>query len=309
VPFRPDSPPADPTAPAPAPAARAACPRCGRSSEPGDLACGLCGEVLARTERAAAVGASRSAALAVPAPVVASDGEARRAWTSLAIGAALAPLLTLTPVLRYVGWFLASLVHETGHTAVSWALGCPAVPAIRLDGHAAAVHQGQQVLLCVATLGALAALAWRARRDPPRLALWAVALAAYPLLAFTGARETLFLAGGHLGEVAFGGVFLALAARGGVTGGAAERVCHAAVGAYLLGRSAVFAGGLAASASARAAYAGNGSFGLENDLVRLSRGGLGPSIPTLGVVLLVLTVAAAALALFLGRRGAREAAA
>src|SRR5688572_33193137 len=56
------------------------------------------------------------------------------------LGLLLAPVLTFTPVLRHVGWLLTSLFHETGHAGLSWLLGAPAVPAIRIDGHAAAMH-------------------------------------------------------------------------------------------------------------------------------------------------------------------------
>jgi len=65
----------------------------------------------------------------------------------LAAGLATAPLLAATPLLRTMGWFLASLTHETGHAATAWFFGMPAVPAIRLDGHAAAVHGGQVTVL------------------------------------------------------------------------------------------------------------------------------------------------------------------
>jgi hypothetical protein len=267
----------------------------------------MCGEVLVR--RSPVEVAASLAGCAAPSTgvrLVPRDGAERSAWAFLAVGLALAPVLTFTPLLRYVGWFLASLTHETGHAAISWALGCPAVPAIRLDGHAAAVHREQQVLLCALAMGGLAALAWQARRDRARLALFAALVAVYPVLAFTEAREALFLAGGHLGELAFAGVFLAMAARGGVTGGPAERACHATVGWYLVGRNVWLAGGLAWSESARSAYGENGSFGLENDFVRLSRDVFGVPLPTVGVALLVVAVAAAGGAIGLGLRRARS---
>ena len=86
------------------------------------------------------------------------------------VGVLLAPVLTLTPILQYMGWFLGSLCHETGHVAAAWAMGCPAFPAIRLDGHAAALHREQQPLLVASAIAGLLAIAWASRRRPARLA-------------------------------------------------------------------------------------------------------------------------------------------
>ena len=50
----------------------------------------------------------------------------------IVLGALLAPVFTFTPLLKFMGWFLGALVHETGHTAMAWLAGCPAFPAIRV---------------------------------------------------------------------------------------------------------------------------------------------------------------------------------
>ena len=43
-----------------------------------------------------------------------------RSMAFLLMGVPLALVFTLTPVLQYMGWFLGSLTHETGHCAVAW---------------------------------------------------------------------------------------------------------------------------------------------------------------------------------------------
>ena len=276
-----------------------ACPRCGRPASAEDLSCSLCGEVLRRERSPGAAAPPGAAVLAGeprPARGVPLEGEDETIlglpprWFVLLAGVLLAPVLTWTPLLRYMGWFLASLVHETGHTAVAWLLGCPAFPGIRLDGHAAAVHREQVALLAVAWMAGLAGLAWTWRKRPPRLALAIAALAVYPALAFTGAREGAFLLAGHLGEIAFAAYALVQSVHGGFTGTLAERCAHAGVGWYLLARDATLAWGLATSAAARGRYAQNGSFGLENDLVRFARDVVHRPLPTVAWGVLVLAL-------------------
>lgn len=273
------------------------CPRCGRAATTDDLACALCGEVLRRPR------------VDAPAPsATRPTGRAplRGRWTVLGVGVLLAPVLTLTPVLRYMGWFLGSLCHETGHAAAAWAVGCPAFPAIRLDGHAAAVHREQQPLLVALALAGLLAFAWRARRHPARLTLAAALLAAYPIVALTPVREGLFLLAGHLGELAFASVFVVRGLDGGFSGSFAERCAHAGVAAYLVLRNARLAFGLLTSDAAREAYEASGSFGLVNDLLRFSREVLGtPSLVPGALTVLAACLVPVLLAVFGAVRATR----
>jgi len=255
----------------PADAENVRCPRCDHPARDDDLACGLCGEVLrrpaARIDRFAPPPAPRAATPDAPVRRPRLGGR----WTVLGVGVFLAPVLTLTPILRYMGWFLGSLCHETGHVAAAWAVGCPAFPAIRLDGHAAALHREQQPLLVALAVAGLLAFAWASRRRPARRALAVAALVAYPVVALTGVREGFFLLAGHLGELAFACVFVVRGLDGGFSGSFAERCAHTGVAAYLVGRNAALALGLLASETAREAYGESGSFGLVNDLLRFSR--------------------------------------
>jgi hypothetical protein len=228
-------------------------------------------------------------------------------WLVLGVGVVLAPILTLTPLLRYVGWFLASLVHETGHSAMAWLFGCAAFPAIRLDGHAAAFHREQQTLLCALVVAGLLAFAWASRERPRRL-LTAVALTvAYLIAATTRVHEALFLLGGHLGELAFAAYAFSRAMDGGFTGTMAERCAHSGVACYLVGRTGFLAVGLLTSAAARETYATNGSFGLENDLIRFSREVLRTPSPAPGALLLLaIALAIVVRAAVQAARGGRE---
>jgi hypothetical protein len=250
--------------------ARTACPECGHSNHPDAPRCDGCG---------------RASAMLPPAPplIVRED----RPLVYLGIGAALAIVFTLTPLLKYMGWFLSSLVHEMGHCAAAWAMGCPSFPAIDLRGHAAAFHGPQSKVFAAVVLAGLAYYAWRKRSIP----LGALALA-YPLVAFTGAHEWFFLLAGHLSEIAFGGVFFWRALVGGFTQSRPERVLYAACAWYLVLGNVWLSGGLIFSERVQQWYRGSGSFGLTNDYLVLARSlhvGVG------AVAFLMLLVALAAL--------------
>lgn len=176
------------------------------------------------------------------------------------------------PALGFMGWFLSSLPHELGHTIAAWYCGMPAFPAIRLDGHAVAVHQEQSAALawCVALgLAALAVHGWRGGKPVRSVAFGAAALL-LPPIAFTGARELWFLAAGHLGELTFGAICLRRALLGGHTHGDVERGLYALLGGHLVGGNVVLFFRLMTDAAAIDAYHHSGSLGLANDLVRIA---------------------------------------
>jgi hypothetical protein len=224
-------------------------------------------------------------------------------WASLAVGIGLALLLGLAPPLRFMGWLIRSLFHETGHVIAAWLGGCPAYPAISLHGHAAAYHKPQTAAIA-ALVGllvvVLAVLAFRSRRlRGPAVAL----LATWVLLTFVRPlREMTFLLAGHLGEVGFEGFFLWRARTGEGVERGLERPLYACLGWTLAGSAALLALGLLFSESSRAGYATSGSFGLENDLSRVANehlhSGLGPP----AILILVAAVACVAAGLLVGRR-------
>jgi hypothetical protein len=276
-------------------AAKVPCPECGHANPRSRDDCGLCGVLLRE----------RPAAPAPPALLLRHPPACEpRAATAkvLLVGAVLALVFALLPFLRFMGWFLTALFHETGHCAVAWAAGCPAYPAIRLDGHAVAIHGTQSGLLCVILWVALAWLVWQFRgRGAGAWVLGALALL-YPLFAFTGAREFFFLLGGHLGELFFAGFFLQRALAGGWSGARAERLTHAGVGWYLLGGNVWLAGGLLLDEGAQARYRDNGSFGLANDYLRLAAR-LETSLETIALLMVLVSLAVLPAAWFLSRTG------
>ena len=269
------------------------CPRCSFGNLPWATACHACGTEVRTAPPTRAAPPARWA----PTP----EDPVMDAWKVMGIGAFLAPALGLVPILQYMGWFLASLVHEMGHCVASWLSGMPAYPAIRIDGHAAAMHSDQKLLLVLLVWGGLAWLAWQARHRPRLRLVACAAVALYPLLAFTESHELLHLLAGHGGELAFAGVFFYRGLSGGFTESVPERITYACCAWYLLGRNIVLDVELIADAGARATYASNGSFGLTQDFIRAARQ-LGWSLEGVAALMLLLSIATLPLAWWAWRR-------
>lgn len=217
-------------------------------------------------------------------------------WFYAIAGASIAPVLGLTPLLQYMGWFLRSLCHEIGHSTVALFFGMPAYPAIRIDGHAASIHQPQVIAIAVVVWAFVAWLVWLFRRRRPAcIALASLALA-YPFLAFTGAKELLHLAGGHLGELAFAAVFLWRTLSGGFSRNPVERLLYGGLGWYLVGSNVWLCAGLVFSPGVRGWYESSGSFGLTNDYIRIAEDVVQVPLPTVAAVMLVVALLTAPVA-------------
>ena len=211
---------------------------------------------------------------------------------SWGVGGTLAPLLSWGPILGFMGWFLASLIHELGHCAVSWFAGCPAIPAISLSGHAAAAHGTQIPLLCYAIWASLGfgVYALRERGSWP----WILAFAAlvYPAFAFTSLRQLIFLLAGHVCEIGLAAVFLRRAAgSAGLLSSPTERVLSAALGWHLIARNLLLCRGIIWDESVRSWYETSGSFGLPNDYTRVAHDHLQLRIETVAAGMLVFGLA------------------
>lgn len=207
-------------------------------------------------------------------------------WLYLGLGLVLAPALALLPILDRMGWILASLVHEMGHTAAALLCGMPAFPAISLDGNSAAVHGEQITLLALFVTFALCFFPWRALEGRKRWVVCGSIVLVHLLLCFTQAREVLHLSAGHLAELGFACMALFRALSGGYTSSRGERALWGMLGWFLLGRNAWLCWGLVTNGGARALYHANGSFGLTNDYIRLADDVLGWQLQTVAGVML-----------------------
>lgn len=209
-------------------------------------------------------------------------------WFYLFIGLALALLMGNIRLLHYMGWFIEALIHELGHCIAAWYYGCPAVPAIRLDGHAAAVHSCQKIGICIMMWGATAWGAWYFRNRIPLMAPLVVFALIYPLFAFTKAKEFWHLVSGHGGELIFAGIFFYRALEGGVYK-EEERPLYAMLGWFIWLKNINLCWSLMYSQASRNTYMRSGSFGLENDYVRIGRL-LGWNLEGVAALMLIVSV-------------------
>ncbi len=205
------------------------------------------------------------------------------------VGALIAPLFAVGSFMPRFGWFLGALFHESGHTVTALAFGLPAFPAISLRGHAASLHQDQIIFMAFLLWAGLGYLTWHLRHHRAALGALCIAMALYPAFAFTDAKEFLFLVGGHGGELAMATVCLWRALTGGFTHNPLERGLYSVLGWYLMGSNVWLCGSLATSAAARGSYAGNGSYGLTNDYIRLADV-LGWGLPQVAAMMLVVSL-------------------
>jgi len=269
---------------------RTACAECGHFNPRANSSCTMCGAMIAPAV----------SGFELPRPELLVRPPAwKEPAVFLGMGALLAPVFSLTPILQYMGWFLGSLCHEIGHCAIAWLAGCPAFPAISLAGHAMAQYSGQQFALALLFWGAFGWLAWQTRRDRRVALVFAAFALVYPAFAFTKMRDFFFLLGGHLGELAFAGVFFwrALTPRSPV-----ERAMSAMVGWFLVGRNVWLAGGLLWSDEVRGWYARSGSFGLTNDYIRLARDVLAVDLSVVAFFMLLVALAPLPVSLFVTTR-------
>ncbi len=189
------------------------------------------------------------------------------------VGLILGLLFSLPlPIVKAIGWFFSSLVHEMGHTGISYYLGSIALPALRLDGHAATVTMDQSWWLAWGVWLALIAgtIYFKLAQRTPVFYTLLILAVTYPLLAFTDFKEALFLLGGHGGEVVMATIFFWRAAVISHKVREQERTLYAALAWYLWFQNLVLHWNLMFSEASRDWYLNNGSFGMENDFVRLA---------------------------------------
>jgi len=291
-----------------------ACPKCGTQNPGSQLTCSLCSEVL-RRDSGGYADPDRSKLFEVDASGIAGreadpytaftepkPDYSKQAYTFLGLGLVLAPVFAYMPFLGFFNWFLGALFHESGHCLFGWLMGQPAYPAISLQGHAVAIHQGQSTILALGICSGLAIAAWTLRARRGLAIAFAIAAVVQPMLAFTQGKEVLFLLGGHLGELGMATVCIWRTLCGGFTENSLERVLYSILGWYLVGSNVALCAGLMFSQAARLHYAGNGSFGLTNDYLRVANDVLGTSLGTVAFGMLLIALIPVPLAWFLMHR-------
>lgn len=317
------------------------CPKCGFVQSDLALECARCGVIFARLHD----GVGPPAALGAALPPLAAAGAAaedlpplrrlsRTAVRALLQGGALAAAVAAVPFLSFVFSYLATLVHELGHTATAWLFGYPAIPAFDfVYGGGVSLHFDRSAtLVALLVLGWGALLVYARRQGSPILPL-AVLAVLWAVAAWTPLHELLMVAMGHGAELVFAGLFLfralggderpeplpaAARRRGGRLRTLApfvswdgrgrspvERALYAFSGGFILFHAAAFAWGLATDPVKRQLYEEAKGGGRWMDFSRLAEDFLGTDVATVATVFLLLTLATPLVTWLLYRYGAR----
>ncbi|PIQ29177.1 hypothetical protein COW36_17685 [bacterium (Candidatus Blackallbacteria) CG17_big_fil_post_rev_8_21_14_2_50_48_46] len=262
------------------------CPQCGYENSVAALSCSMCSLVLRRSASASVTeveGVRQPSAFEEPLLETPSEPE-HKSWMEpvfktksakhhLGVGLVLAGIFSLPFFLfKSIGWVFESVVHEMGHTLMAYFMGSIALPAIRLDGHAVTVHLEPSfwLQLLVWWLLILTTVWFGFSKRKPLLISTGLMAVCYPFFAFSEAKEWLFLLAGHGGEMAIATIFLWRSMVPTYKVQEEERTLYAALGWYLWFQNLIMNWNLVYSEESRAWYTENGSFGLENDFVRLA---------------------------------------
>jgi hypothetical protein len=184
------------------------CPLCAFENNDGGDTCARCGVVLAK----ARVGVPSMRSI----PTVVDARRDAGAWKLLAGGLIAALIAHAIPFVEFILSPLVTLLHESGHAATAWLLGCPAVPAFDFTyGGGITEHHDFQLPLGLLIGAGWAWLLWTFRRNPRSLAVIGLCAGAWLLAVSSEWRRELVIASmGHLGEVILASVLLAMALTG-----------------------------------------------------------------------------------------------
>jgi hypothetical protein len=290
------------------------CPRCGHAQRLAGPECERCGVIFARI-RAAAPAPELApagpplawAADAAPEP----DGAAidPSGWRAFAIGAGLAVLTQLLPLLEVLVGYFVVLVHELGHALAGWIFGLPSVPAFDFGyGGGMTAHLERSAALVAGVYAVFGAGLFVFRRNRASLALVAGLAALYTGLLATGFDRAAILALGHGGELLFAGVFLHRALSGRAVALEAERPLYAWLGLHVVFHDLGIAWGLMTSDLQREVYAAAKGGGHAMDFSRLAREFLHVPIEALAAAFFVACLLVPAAALLANLKRARVAA-
>lgn len=205
-----------------------------------------------------------------PPPLGEVDREGRIA---LMVGLGLGAVLLAIPFFRFVLSYLGVLVHELGHTVVSWIFGYPAVPAFDFTyGGGVSISFDRHGGLVLAILAGWGFLFWFYRNFPRMLGFLGSLFAIWVLLAVTPLHEVLGIAMGHGAELVLAAVFLYRAATGsGCRIPEIERPLYGMAGWFLVLEQTWFAWGLVTDPGKRQLYADAKGGGHWMDFSRLAR--------------------------------------
>ena len=217
------------------------------------------------------------------------DREARRV---LLVGLGLAVGVLAVPFLRFALSYIGVLVHELGHSAVSWAFGYPAVPALDFSyGGGMSLTFGRRPVLVVGSVLILVLLLGWAWRHPRWRWIAAGVVGLWILASVTAIHEVVVLAMGHGAELLFAALCLHRAITGDAVQRPVERPLYAMVGWFLVLEGTWFAWGLLTDPGRRQAYEDAKGGGHWMDFSRLAEDYFGVDLSWMAFLFLAACIA------------------
>jgi hypothetical protein len=215
----------------------------------------------------------------------------REPWLSLVIGAALAIVARMVPIIAMVPAVLQTVVHELGHVGTDWVTGVASVPGFDLvNGGGFARGFGQLPGLLVIIYALSAYVIFKLRTRPWLLAACLIAVPLHALITFTRWRDFTSIVMGHGLEVIIAGVFLYRALSGVQILRAIERPLYAFLGIFFLIGAFKFGYGLRNDLEMREDYETETRDGIHHDFVRAANDFLHVPLETVAGWYLVLCV-------------------
>jgi hypothetical protein len=224
-------------------------------------------------------------------------------WKALGAGIFLAMVLMAFGQLKFIFSYFITVVHELGHTAVSWLFGFPAIPAFDfLHGGGVSMQLGERYFVVVWSLYAtLGYLLYRYRRNTLTLQILITVGLAYTWLAFSHAHSFLIVAMGHGFELLFAGIFLYRGVSGFACRSSIERPLYVMLGMFTIFYDLRFVWELLFDPLRRDIYLQGKGGVIDNDLVRVAQDYLSVDLNWVLWIFLFLTLLTPVLSLLLYR--------
>jgi hypothetical protein len=222
------------------------------------------------------------------------QGFDREVAKALVAGLGLAVLVSLSGQVSFYLSYFVILVHELGHSALSWLFGFPAIPAFDfLHGGGVSVSSTDRYFAIVWLLyGGLGWLLYRYRRNTLTMQVLVTTGIIYTIFAFSPIQDLLRVAMGHGFELIFAGMFCYRGLSGFACRYSIERPLYLMLGLFTSIYDLRFCWNLLFDPVSLDIYLqGKGGL-IDNDLVRVARDHL--NVPLTVVVWAFLLMVAAA---------------
>lgn len=222
----------------------------------------------------------------------ASGALSPKARRALLVGLGLAVGVLAVPFLRFSLSYIGVLVHELGHSAVSWAFGYPALPALDFTyGGGMSLTFGRRPVLVVGFVLVLVLLLGWAWRHPRWRLVAAAVVGLWILASLTAIHEVVVLAMGHGAELLFAALCLHRALTGDAVERPVERPLYAMVGWFLILEGIWFAWGLLTDPGKRQVYEDAKGGGHWMDFSRLAEDYFGVDLSWVALLFLLACIA------------------